>query len=114
MSVQQNWVYPLILTSVDAAGITGATWVAFDEDGIEGSCFMIRITNDSDTDVSISFNGDDEHEYVPSGDTIEVNFQANASPPNYVAKLKEGTVISVQGAAGQGFIYLSGYYNKLA
>jgi S-methylmethionine-dependent homocysteine/selenocysteine methylase len=108
---QKDWVYPLVLTSVDTAGIAVDTWTAFSASGIEEDVSMIRLTNDSDTDVYISFNGADDHEYIPAGETIEVNFQANSSPPNYRSMLKKGTVLSVQGVAGTGLVYLSGYYN---
>lgn len=111
--MQKNWVYPLVLTSVNSAAIDAGTWTAFDADGIEADCFMIRITNDSNSDITISWNAADDHEYIPAGETIEVNFQANASPPNYVAKIKKGTVLYVQGAAGQGNIYLAGYHNTI-
>ena len=108
---QRNWVYPLVLTSVNTAAIAADTWTAFDAGGIEADCFMIRITNDSDTDVYISWNAADDHEYIPAGDTIEVNFQANASPPGYIAKIKKGSILYVQGVAGTGYVYLAGYYN---
>ena len=109
---QRNWVVPLVLTSVDTVGIAINTWSDF-ATGIEGSCFMVRISNDSDTDVFISFNGgDDRHEFIPAGDTISVNFQSNASPPSNIAKLRFGTQLSVQGVAGTGLVYLAGYYNE--
>jgi len=107
----KDYVYPLVLSSVNTNGIAIDTMTPFDAAGIEEDVFMIRITNDSDTTVYISFNGTDDHECVPDGETIEVNFQANASPPNYKAMLKKGTVLYVNGNPGTGLVYLAGYYN---
>jgi len=108
---QKDTVSPLLLTDVNTAATAIDTWTAF-SDGIEGACFMIRITNDSDTDVYISYDGSTRHEYVPSDESIEISFQDNSSPGNGIAKLKKGTILSVQGTAGTGLVYLSGYFNN--
>ena len=110
---QTNRIKPLVLTTVDTSEISAITWIAFDDDGIEGACFFLRITNDSDTDVIITYNGADDHEFIAADSTIEVNFQTNSSPSGYVSKLKKGTVISVSGSAGTGLVYLAGYYNEI-
>ena len=108
----KNWVYPLVLTSVDAAGIAIDTWTAFNAEGIEEAAFLLRITNDNNNDVYISYNGVDRHEYIEAGGSIDMNFQTNSSPAGYVSKVKKGTVLYVQGVASQGdTVYLSGYYN---
>jgi len=110
---QKNMVEPLVLTSVDATAIEIDTWTVFDEDGIEGACFFLRITNDSDADVFISYDGVDRHEYIAAGDTIDVNFQTNSSPSGKVSKVSMWTKIYVQGTAAQaGNVYLAGYYNR--
>jgi len=109
---KKNAIYPLVLTSVDATAIAIDTWTYFDAEGIEGSCFLLRITNDSDADVFISYNGDDRHEFIAAGDTIDMNFQTNSSPSGHVSKVAKWTRLSVQGTAAQaGDVYLSGYYN---
>lgn len=107
---QKNNVIPLILSSLDATKIGAGTWSTFDP--LTGACFWLRIINNSDTDVFISYNGSDRHEYIKAGDSIECNFQTNSSPSNKVAKVKKGTIIYVQGSPAQGGdIYLAGYYN---
>ena len=107
----KDYVKAIVMQDVDTASITAGSWLAFDVDGIEKPCFFIRITNDSNTDVFISYNGSDNNEYIPSGGKIEVNFQTNASPGNLVAKLSKRTAIYARGTAGTGLVYLSGYYN---
>jgi len=108
----KNYVYPLVLTSVDAAGIAIDTWTAFDVDGIEEAVFLMRITNDNANDVYISYNGVDRHKFIGAGDSVDMNFQTNSSPSGDVSKVKKGTVLYVQGVASQGdTVYLAGYYN---
>ena len=73
---------------------------------------MLRITNESNTDVFISYDGVNEHEFLHADEKIEINFQTNSSPSGYVSKIKLGTVLYVSGVAGVGLVYLAGYYNK--
>ena len=110
---QRNYVKPLVLRNVDTAEIAADTWTAFSGDVLEGACFFIRITNTSNADISISFDGVNEHEFLTADDRININFQSNASPSGYVAKLANRSVLYVRGAAGVGLVYLSGYFNEL-
>jgi len=107
----KNSVKAIQLKSIDVSTISAITWVAFDE--LEEACSLIRITNNSDTGVLVSFNGTDDHEVVMDGSTVELNLQANSSPNNNVSKIKKGTVLYLSGTAGTGYVYLSGYYNEL-
>jgi len=107
----KDYVKAIEMKSIDTATIGAGAWSAINAGGTEGACFFIRITNDSNVDVSISYDGIKYHEYVRTGDSIEVNFQANASPGNFVSKLRKGTVLHARGGAGTGLVYVSGYYN---
>jgi len=110
---QANYVVPIVLGIVDAGDISAVTWVEFDNTPLDGACFMLRITNDSGSDIDISYDGIDSHEFIKAGNRIEVYFQTNSSPSGYVSKIKKGTKIYVQGATDQGgTIYLAGYYNS--
>lgn len=108
----KDYVVPIELQSVDTSGIAVDTWVPFNTAGLEGSCFMITFTNDSTVDVVLSYDGVTEHEFLTSYTDKTLYFQTNSSPSNYKSMIKKGTVIYVRGAAGQGDIYLSGYYNE--
>jgi len=107
----KDFVKAIEMQSIDTSTIGAGAWSAVNAAGTEGACFFIRITNDSNTDVSISYDGIDYHEFIASGDSIEVNFQANASPGNFVSLLRKGTVFYARGTAGVGLVYVSGYYN---
>lgn len=109
---QKNYITPIKLRGVDTAGIAIDTWTVFTGSGLEGSCFFLRITNASDTDVFISYDGVNAHEYLTADDRININFQSNSSPAGYVSKLRKGSLLYVRGVAGTGLVYLSGYYNE--
>ena len=107
-----NVITPIEMQTLDSSGIAIDTWTAFNVAGIEGALSHIRITNDSSTDIVISYDGVHDHEFIAAGISRQVYFQANSTPSNYVSKLKKHTIVYAQGTAGQGNVYLSGYFNE--
>lgn len=99
------------MQSVDSSGLNIGGYTSFD-DPIEGALFNIRIANASDTSVFLSYDGNNDHEFIPANTQMQINFQSNNCPDNGVAKLRKGTIIYLRGNAGTGFIHLSGYYQK--
>jgi len=73
----------------------------------------LRLISAAKFPVYISFNSNDIHEILLPETTIELNLQTNSSPNNFSSLLKKGTVVSVQGFAGIGYVYLVGYYNEV-
>jgi len=106
----KNYVAAIPMTSIDAATFTG-NYQAINAAGLPEACMLVRLINDSNRDVTISYDGVNPHDYVPSTERLELNLQANSQPNGYVALLKQGTVLYVAAAAGTGFVYLAGYYN---
>ena len=98
------------LWNFNSAALTGA-WDEF-VTNLDEACFLIRTINDSNTDVFISYNGINYHDFVPAGETLELSFQAiNRYPAKKV--FPRGQQVWLLGAAGVGNIYLAGYYSKL-
>ena len=106
----KDFIVPIEMQSVDTAGIGAGAFIVIGNP-LEGALCFIRITNDSNTDVIISYDGINDHEYIRSDDRAEVYFQINSTPNNQVAKLKQGTILYIRGNAGAGLVYVSGYYN---
>ena len=104
-------IVPIEMQTVNTAGIGAGAFITVGNP-LEGALSFIRITNVSNTNVIISYDGIHDHEYVVSGDRVETYFQINATPENYVSKLKAGTVLWIRGTAGIGLVYVSGYYNE--
>ena len=89
------------------------TFQVLNAGGLPKACTIIKIVNDSDRDVLISYDGVTDHDYVPLGDKLELNLQANSQPNGYASSMAQGTVFYVRGlAGGTGYIYLVGYYNE--
>lgn len=110
--MSKDKVKAIELQNVDTSTIGAGTWTAFNTAGLEDACFFLRITNNSNTNISISYDGAIAHEFIPLSKSVSVNFQTNSSPANYVSKIPKGTVLYVQGTAGVGLVYLAGYYNE--
>jgi hypothetical protein len=105
-----NRVFAIPLETFDAGTLTGGFDVAYD--GIPRAIFLIRIINDSDQDVKVSYDGIDDHDMVIADGRLEINFQTNKQPRSHVALLPVGTKIYLHGPGqgGTGNIYISGYY----
>jgi hypothetical protein len=108
MSVK-NTVKAEILTSIDASTLS-PTYQPININGLQNPCFMLRIINNSDKDVTISYDGIDDHEFVSTLSTATLLFQTNSQPGNHVALMPRGITVYAKGTAGSGFIYLSAYY----
>lgn len=106
----KNLVKAIELIVYDSAGLT-TSFQPLNPAGLDASCFYIRINNGSNRDITISYDGVTDHDFVDDTTEIELNFQQNASPNGYVALLAKGTIIYARAAsAGTGNIYISGYY----
>jgi hypothetical protein len=102
----KNVVLPIPLTSIDTSTFTGAYQV-INTTGLPEACFMIRITNDSDRDATISFDGVHDHDFSIMGSTGQIYTSNEGNRSNFAKLIK----IYVKGLAnGTGSIYLSGYY----
>lgn len=103
-------------TLIDASTLT-STYQAINANGLDQPCWLIRIINDSTKGVHISYDGTDNHEYVPSGQTAAINSQTNSQPNNNVALFARGLIVYAaipEGSmAGTGDIYVVGYYTPL-
>ncbi len=108
MSYQNN-VKALELSSLASSSVTGS-YQALNGTGLEEACFLLRLINDSNQDVTVSYDGTTDHEFVPSGQTFQFPIQTNSSPQNQQALMPKGTVVYVKGTAGTGSVYLAGYY----
>lgn len=94
----------------NSAGLDG-NYAAANATGLEEPCFMIRIINDSDTDVEISYDGATDHDYLRTLDTLQIGFQSNSQPNSHRTLLARNTIIYFRGVAGVGNIYIVGYFS---
>ena len=99
----QGAVKAIIQTEINAAALLpGVLQLITDADGLAQACFMIRIVNDSNVPIFISYDRIHANDYIRANDSLNLNM----TPYNF----RKGLPISVAGAAGIGLITLSGYY----
>ncbi len=104
-----NRIRSQTLGSIDSSTFTGS-YQAINSTGFSNPCFLIRIINDSTVDVTISYDGTTNNDYLRTGETIQLPLQSNAQPMNFLSLMPIGTVIYVKGSAGTGSVYLASYY----
>lgn len=109
----KNYVLPIPLTSINSATFTGAYQLLSGALGLTQPAFLIKILNNSNVPITISFDGVNDHDFLPAGGISQLNFQTNAQPTNWAALLARGTKIYVKGGAGIGSIFLSGWYSPV-
>ncbi len=106
-----NNIKAITLSSFDAAALTPIYQSINAPNGLPHAVLFMRIVNDSDVGVLISYDGINDNEYMSPDSSAEFPFQANSLPNNKVAQLATGTQIYVRAlAAGMGVIVVSGYY----
>lgn len=104
-----NQIKAIPLSSVNSASVTG-TYAAIDTAGLDFACFLVKIINGSGEDITVSYDGTIDHDYVVANTMLEV--QGNSSQPNSsVSTFPKGTRVYIKGTASTGFIRLIGYYN---
>ena len=105
----KNAIKAIETLAIDAATLTGG-YDLFDVDGLPEACVIIRLVNESNVTVGVSFDGATTQDILSAGATIQHEFQTNSQPNNKLAAMAKGSPVSLIGAAGVGFIYLIGYY----
>lgn len=108
----KNVIKADLLGDKDAATLTGG-YDAISSTPNAGPAVILRIINDSNVDIEVSYDGVNSHDFIPANDKLELNFQANASPNNFVSMLRKGAKVYVNGSPGTGHIYLAVYYQEL-
>ena len=105
----RNSIRAIPLTSFDTAGLTVA-YKVLNAGGLPSACFLVRLINNSDRDITISLDGVTDYDFVPAHSSFQFSIQVNSQPNNYVALFPVGTKFYVSGAVlGTGSIYLAGY-----
>ena len=98
------------LFSIDATTVNG-TFQLISNNPIPVATFFLRITNSSNQDMSISFDGINDNDFVLSRNYIDIPMQTNNQPNGHIALLPAQTFVWVRGTtAASGRVIVSGYY----
>lgn len=119
--MSKNFVSAMPMAMLDAATLVGGIYTPINADVLTGNlrqtlispCVILRIINDSNVEVIISFDGVTPHDLVGAGNTITLPFQSGSSPTNWKACLPNNLMIYAMAAgAGIGTILVGGYYQE--
>lgn len=101
---QSTKIYPDVLRSIDSATFTGAYQAV-------GTPFnypirILKIINNSDENVSVSWDGIADHDFIPAATFALYDFGTNRGNSSPGLDLPQGIQISVKGSAGTGLVYV--------
>lgn len=106
----KNSILTIPMISIASSSLNTMTYTALNPAGIPKACFQIKIFNNSDEDVFVSFDGSTDADYIIAGANVFIPTIFSAQPNTYVANFSLGTIVYLKGTAGTGDIYLAGYY----
>ncbi len=110
----KNIALPIPLTSIDSASFSGSYQLVTGAGGLTKPCITLRIVNNSDKDITVSYDGTIDHDYIPTKTVRDIQLQTNALSQTQTCSLAQGTKIYVKAAMGTGLVYLSGFYQPQA
>lgn len=70
---------------------------------------IIKFTNNTGQDLTISWDGINDNEFIPSGGFLLLDCSSNAVADGKLS-INKGTVFYVKGTAGTDNLYISYYY----
>lgn len=108
----QNKVSATTLISYDVSAFDGAYHLMTAAGGTLDPLQILQYVNDTDRDVTISYDGTNDHDFIRLGTDRQYGFATNSIPQTSICVLAKGTKVYVKGTAGgTGLFYLVGYYN---
>lgn len=102
-----NYINQIGRSSLAASGFTGNLQAL---GTLTHTCAIVRIVNNTNKGLDISFDGVTNHDFVCAGDTYELNLLDGQLPNAYALRVRQGTTIYISAASGTGDVYLAAYY----
>lgn len=100
-------ILPEALRSRDSATFTGSYQTLGSP--LAHASKIMKVTNNSTVLVTLSWDGTNDHEILPAGSFVLLDFTSNAGAAGLLVASKN-TQFYVKGSAGTGSVYLSTYY----
>ncbi len=118
---RKNTVTAVTLSTTAFGDINNATFTALNAAGLDTACFIMRIINDTDGSILLSYDGGiTTHDRIAAINTFTTEPHTLAVPltqnkSGEFSEWKNGQVVHARydgTAATSGNIYLSGYHNS--
>lgn len=100
-------IKPEDLRSINTATFTGAYQAV--SAPLAQPSRLIHFTNNSNTDVTISWDGVTDHDFIPKGSFLLLDVASDRQLTSELY-IQAGTRFYVKGAAGVGSFYIASYY----
>lgn len=107
----KNTILTVPMTTFASSSVTGS-YQPIITGGLAHPCFLLRITNASTKDITISFDGVNDADYIFSNTANNIPTNYPLIPNTNSAQFPKGLQIYVKGTAGTGNIYVAGYYQS--
>jgi hypothetical protein len=107
-----NRLRNITLTNFDASTLNG-TYQAINGTGTAKPLISFKFYNSSTSLVIISYDGVNDHDFVPPGSSFIFDAQTNAEPDASSEGLKllpEGTVVYAKTSSNTSRLLMAGYY----
>lgn len=109
MSSSSQELFPDTLRTIDSVTFTGQYQLV-------GSILsfpirILKIYNDSSIAITISWDGTNDHDFLPSKGFTLLDVSTNREV-THILEISKGIGIYVKAAAGTGLIYLSAWYGR--
>lgn len=110
MSYQSTVLYPDPIKSIDSATFTGS-YQAVGTPLVNASR-IFKIVNNSTKDITVSFDGTSDHDFIPTKSFVLYDFTSNKSSDTPLTAFPKGTQVYVKAAAGGGLVYVISFFGK--
>lgn len=103
-----NSVKFCLILSINSASINNTNYTVIGQ--LSNLVQGITLTNNSSTDIMVSFDGVLDNIFLPTKTSRQYDFQVNRAAINYVVGVTPDTQFYAKGTAGTGLLYIEGYY----
>lgn len=101
--ILKNTIKAISLSSQNANVFDGTYKIL--NSGLTNACFYLRIMNATDRNITVSYDGTNDNDYVLANSTLNLPTTADS------ILFSKGLNVYIKGTAGgSGSVYLSGYY----
>lgn len=107
MSSQSSVIYPDILRTINAATFTGSYQPV--GTALAQPARIVKFLNNTTVGVTVSWDGINAHEYLPSNSFVLLDVSTNKESTNQF-EIEQGTQFYVLAASGTGSFYISNYF----
>lgn len=107
----KNQVFAVPVLGIDGSTLT-TDYQVVNAGGLPNACFYLKVINTGDNEpVFISYDGTNDHDYIPESGSIIINAQTNTQLTSGTALFPIGFTVWARGSsANDGEVAVIGYY----